>query len=134
MALKLFHTLCLANFSIKELWSHHDKNRVVTLTKDFFCWFLFPGAPLMISVLTIVVIFLDEAVGVTSLFYQQQTYYQNQIVEMDITHIITSKHHQLKNPTPKVECYVNVDRGVQGSVTCFCPLIFFSIFIISLRH
>lgn len=41
----------------------------------------FSRALLMISVLTIVVIFLGEAVGITSLFYQQ-TYYQYPITEM----------------------------------------------------
>lgn len=63
-----FHTLCPTNFSIKELWSHHDKNRMFILTKDFLL-VSFSRALLMISVLTIVVIFLGEAVGITSLFY-----------------------------------------------------------------
>lgn len=63
-----FHTLCPTNFSIKELWSHHDKNRMFILTQDFLL-VSFSRALLMISVLTIVVIFLGEAVGITSLFY-----------------------------------------------------------------
>lgn len=89
-----FPTLCPTNFSIKELWSHHDKNRMFILTKDILL-VSFSRALLMISVLTIVVKFLGEAVGITSLFYSQ-TYYQYQITEM-VLHV--SSHRSLKITT-----------------------------------